>query len=57
MRKSISLTCGQISPNITISIVEHKTATKPDVRLSSKIVNEELTNTFPRRILHNRKFP
>lgn len=51
------ITCGVISPKMTINNVEHTTAIKPDVRLSSKIVNVEFTNTFPSKILHSRKLP
>lgn len=50
-------TCGVISPKITIKSVEHTTATRPDVRPSSKIVNVELTNTLPNKMLHRRKLP
>lgn len=52
-----SLTCGVISPKTTINSVEHITATKPDVKLSNRIVNVEFTKTLPSKILHNKKLP
>lgn len=53
----MGLTCGVISPKTTINNVEHTTAIKPDVNPSNKMVNVEFTNTFPNKMLHNRKLP
>lgn len=40
-----------------MAIVAPKTATKPDVKSSSKMVNVEFTNTLPSRILQSKKLP
>ena len=53
----LKITCGVISPNTTINNVEKTIAIKPDVKLSSNIVNVELTKTFPNKMLHSKKLP
>lgn len=48
------LTCGEISPKITIASVEQITATNPEVKSSNKIVKIEFTKTFENKIEHNK---
>lgn len=37
--------------------VEKITAKRPEVKPSRRMVNVELTRTFPKRILHSKKLP
>lgn len=46
-----------ISPNMTIPIVEPKTAKRPLERLSRRMVRVELTRTLPSSSVHSRKLP
>lgn len=48
------LTCGEISPKITIARVEQITATNPEVKSSNKIVKIEFTKTLENKIEHNK---
>lgn len=48
------LTCGEISPKITIAKVEQITATNPEVKSSNKIVKIEFTKTLENKIEHNK---
>ena len=48
------LTCGEISPKITMARVEQITATNPEVKSSNKIVKIEFTKTLENKIEHNK---
>lgn len=48
---------GTISPNIVIIAVDTINPVTPDVKSPMNIARAELTVTFPRRMVHNKKLP
>mmetsp|Transcript_25701 Transcript_25701/g.61735 ORF Transcript_25701/g.61735 Transcript_25701/m.61735 type:complete len:229 (+) Transcript_25701:1653-2339(+) len=51
------IACGMISPKITITAVDTRNPTRPEVKSAMRMDSMEFTPTFPRSKVHKRRLP